>query len=58
MITRAGDPSVVHDYAGDVVTITVWNEGIDAMGNHAFWVVARQGPHQQFETRDVPSADR
>jgi hypothetical protein len=49
---------LTHDYAGDVVTVTVGNERIDATGNHPFWVMAGEGLQERPAAHDVPSAER
>jgi hypothetical protein len=49
---------LVHDYAGDVVTVSAGGERIEATGNHPFWVVSGEGLSVRPDPHDVPSAER
>jgi hypothetical protein len=49
---------LVHDYAGDVVTVAAGGERIEATGNHPFWVVTGEGLSARPDPHDVPSAER
>jgi hypothetical protein len=49
---------LVHDYAGDLMTVAVGGERIEATGNHPFWVVAGDGLSQRPDPHDVPAAER
>ncbi len=43
----------VHDYHGDVVTMTVAGEQITATGNHPFWLADREGRRNHYVTQEV-----
>ena len=49
---------LVHDYAGDVVTVAAGGDRLDATGNHPFWVVAGEGLSARADPHDVSSAER
>ncbi len=44
-----------HDYTGDLVTITVNGEEIEATGNHPFWVIEGDKLDSRPEPEHVPS---
>ena len=49
---------LVHDYAGDVVTIKVGGSSVQATGNHPFWVAAGTDLSSRPPAADVPPDDR
>ena len=49
---------LVHEYEGDVITITIGDDVIEATDNHPFWVVAGEALASRPPPADVPPADR
>ena len=49
---------LVHDYQGDLVTVTVNGHSVVATGTHPFWVVAGDQLVNRVEAVEVPDADR
>jgi len=47
-----------HDYAGDLITLTVQGRSLEATGNHPFWVAAGSNLSDRPAARDVPEAER
>ena len=49
---------LVHDYQGDLVTVTVHGHSVVATGTHPFWVAAGDQLASRVEAVEVPDADR
>ena len=54
-VLRRVAETYAHDYAGDIVRITVAGEHIEATGNHPFWVVSGEGLEQREIPEHVPA---
>jgi hypothetical protein len=62
-VARAWSPrevlrSLGHDYDGDLVTITVAGNRLEATGNHPFWVVSGKNLTGRPAAHDVPPMER
>lgn len=49
---------LVHDYDGDLVTISVGDRRIQCTGNHPFWVISGTGLFDRPQAQDVYPEDR
>ena len=49
---------LVHEYDGDIVSVTAGDQTIEATGNHPFWVTAGEDLHQRPPAKDVAEQER
>jgi hypothetical protein len=49
---------LVHEYAGDMVAVTVAGQTINATGNHPFWVAGGANLFDRVQAKDVYPSDR
>ncbi len=49
---------LVHDYAGDMITVSVAGQTIKCTGNHPFWVAGGASLFDREQARDVYPSDR
>jgi hypothetical protein len=47
-----------HDYAGDLITLTVQGRRLEATGNHPFWVAGGSNLSDRPVAHDVPESER
>jgi hypothetical protein len=52
------EATFVHEYSGDVITITAGGVSIDVSGNHPFWVLSGRNLADRPAPVDVPPAER
>ena len=48
----------VHDYTGDLVTLTIGEASIEVTGNHPFWVICGTNLSSRPPALDVPESER